>query len=61
MASTLPGDIIYLIVEILGQEKDFNSLFQCAVSAKCFTEHAVTTIYKFVYMLLVSFADLLTL
>ncbi|GFF54489.1 hypothetical protein IFM61606_06656 [Aspergillus udagawae] len=46
MASTLPGDIIYLIVEILGQEKDFNSLFQCAVSAKCFTEQAVTAIYK---------------
>jgi hypothetical protein len=46
MASRLPGDIIYLIVEILGQERDFNSLFQCAVSAKCFTEQAVTTIYK---------------
>ncbi|KAF7125955.1 hypothetical protein CNMCM5793_002314 [Aspergillus hiratsukae] len=46
MASTLPGDIIYIIVEILGEEKDFNSLFQCAVSAKCFTEHSVTTIYK---------------
>ncbi|KAG2004045.1 hypothetical protein GB937_009170 [Aspergillus fischeri] len=46
MASRLPGDIIYLIVEILGEERDFNSLFQCAVSAKCFTEQAVTTIYK---------------
>ncbi|KAH1493985.1 hypothetical protein KXV64_007202 [Aspergillus fumigatus] len=46
MASWLPGDIIYLIVGILGEDRDFNSLFQCAVSAKCFTEQAVTTIYK---------------
>ncbi|KAH1409642.1 hypothetical protein KXV95_005335 [Aspergillus fumigatus] len=46
MASRLPGDIIYLIVGILGEDRDFNSLFQCAVSAKCFTEQAVTTIYK---------------
>ncbi|PWY73645.1 hypothetical protein BO70DRAFT_364545 [Aspergillus heteromorphus CBS 117.55] len=46
MASVLPGDIIYIILDILGDEKDYNSLFQCAISSRYFTEHALAVLYK---------------
>ncbi|EAL93367.1 conserved hypothetical protein [Aspergillus fumigatus Af293] len=34
MASRLPGDITYLIVGILGEDRDFNSLFQYHTSSR---------------------------
>ncbi|PKY01506.1 hypothetical protein P168DRAFT_258083 [Aspergillus campestris IBT 28561] len=46
MTFPLPGDVIYIILDILGDEKDYNSLYQCAVSSRCFTEHALAVLYK---------------
>ena len=47
MTFPLPGDVIYIILDILGDEKDYNSLYQCAVSSRCFTEHALAVLYKY--------------
>lgn len=46
MAFALAGDVLYMILDILGDEKDYNSLFQCAISSKCFTEHSLAVLYK---------------
>ncbi|PLB48017.1 hypothetical protein P170DRAFT_386160 [Aspergillus steynii IBT 23096] len=46
MTLVLPGDVLYMILDILGDEKDYNSLYQCALSSKCFTEFALTSLYK---------------
>ncbi|KAH8424553.1 uncharacterized protein LDX57_002302 [Aspergillus melleus] len=46
MTFALAGDVLYMILDILGDEKDYNSLFQCALSSKCFTEFALTSLYK---------------
>ncbi|GLA00221.1 hypothetical protein AnigIFM60653_008280 [Aspergillus niger] len=46
MTFALAGDVLYMILDILGDEKDYNSLFQCAISSKCFTEHSLAVLYK---------------
>ncbi|KAL4897853.1 hypothetical protein BDV59DRAFT_168654 [Aspergillus ambiguus] len=42
----LAGDTLYMILDILGDERDYNSLFQCALSSRCFTEHSLAVLYK---------------
>lgn len=42
----LAGDTLYMILDILGDERDYNSLFQCALASKCFTEHSLAVLYK---------------
>ncbi|KAE8372729.1 hypothetical protein BDV26DRAFT_88129 [Aspergillus bertholletiae] len=46
MAFVLPGDILYIILDILGDQRDYNSLYQCAITSRCFTEHALQVLYK---------------
>ncbi|PYH87914.1 hypothetical protein BO71DRAFT_339995 [Aspergillus ellipticus CBS 707.79] len=46
MDFALPGDVLYIIVDILGDEKDYNSLFQCAIASKWLTEHSLAVLYK---------------
>lgn len=38
MAITLPEDILFMICGELGHYKDFDSLLQCALAARVFTE-----------------------
>ncbi|KAF9893881.1 hypothetical protein FE257_010051 [Aspergillus nanangensis] len=46
MTFALVGDILYMILDILGDERDYNSLFQCSISSRCFTEHSLAVLYK---------------
>ena len=46
MTFALAGDVLYIILDMLGDEKDYNSLFQCAISSRCFTEHSLAVLYK---------------
>ncbi|PYI10405.1 hypothetical protein BO78DRAFT_458515 [Aspergillus sclerotiicarbonarius CBS 121057] len=46
MTFALAGDVLYIILDILGDEKDYNSLFQCAISSRYFTEHSLAVLYK---------------
>ncbi|PTU19329.1 hypothetical protein P175DRAFT_0298284 [Aspergillus ochraceoroseus IBT 24754] len=46
MAVTLPSDVLFMILDVLGDEKDYNSLYQCALASKCFTEHALSVLYR---------------
>lgn len=49
MAATLPSEILLMVLENLGEEKDYNSLFQSALASKHFTEHALSVLYRLVY------------
>ncbi|KAL4743817.1 hypothetical protein BDV11DRAFT_177464 [Aspergillus similis] len=46
MAATLPSEILFMVLNYLGDEKDYNSLYQCAISSKLFTEHALSVLYR---------------
>ncbi|KAE8351093.1 hypothetical protein BDV28DRAFT_137897 [Aspergillus coremiiformis] len=46
MVFVLAGDILYIILDILGDQRDYNSLYQCAITSRCFTEHALQVLYK---------------
>ncbi|KAE8151281.1 hypothetical protein BDV25DRAFT_152844 [Aspergillus avenaceus] len=46
MTFALAGDILYIILDILGEERDYNSLYQCAITSRCFAEHALELLYK---------------
>ncbi|KAL3435940.1 hypothetical protein BDV09DRAFT_166516 [Aspergillus tetrazonus] len=46
MAATLPSEILCMVLDYLGDEKDYNSLYQCALSSKLFTEHALSALYR---------------
>ncbi|KAB8227581.1 uncharacterized protein BDW43DRAFT_293748 [Aspergillus alliaceus] len=46
MAFALAGDILYIVLDILGDQRDYNSLYQCAITSRCFTGHALQVLYK---------------
>ncbi|KAL2815726.1 hypothetical protein BJX63DRAFT_389477 [Aspergillus granulosus] len=46
MAVTLPSEILFMVLDNLGDEKDFNSLYQCALTSRHFTEHALSILYR---------------
>ncbi|KAL4818906.1 hypothetical protein BDW67DRAFT_156229 [Aspergillus spinulosporus] len=46
MAATLPSEILFMVLDYLGDEKDYNSLYQCALSSKLFTKHALSALYR---------------
>ncbi|KAB8222172.1 hypothetical protein BDV33DRAFT_189830 [Aspergillus novoparasiticus] len=46
MTFALAGDILYIILEILGDQSDYNSLYQCAITSRCFTEPALQVLYR---------------
>ncbi|KAL2830734.1 hypothetical protein BJY01DRAFT_226938 [Aspergillus pseudoustus] len=46
MAVTLPSEILFMVLDNLGDERDFNSLYQCALASRHFTEHALSVLYR---------------
>jgi hypothetical protein len=46
MASFLPTDIVLLICEELGNQRDFGTLFNCAISGKYFAGSALLWLYQ---------------
>lgn len=43
----LPLEFVSMILELLRHENDFDVLYQCAISSKCFTEKALMCIYQY--------------
>ncbi|KAL3466399.1 hypothetical protein BJX64DRAFT_250811 [Aspergillus heterothallicus] len=46
MAAALPSEILFMVLDNLGEERDFNSLYQCAIASRYFTEHALSVLYR---------------
>ncbi|KAL4903596.1 hypothetical protein BDW74DRAFT_155798 [Aspergillus multicolor] len=46
MAVALPSEILFMVLDNLGEEKDYNSLYQCALASKHFTDHALAVLYR---------------
>ncbi|KAL4931337.1 uncharacterized protein BDV17DRAFT_256655 [Aspergillus undulatus] len=46
MAVSLPSEILFMVLDNLGDERDYNSLYQCALASKHFTEHALAVLYR---------------
>ncbi|RAL11604.1 uncharacterized protein BO97DRAFT_369990 [Aspergillus homomorphus CBS 101889] len=46
MGFVLADDVICMILDILGDEIDHNSLFQCALSSRYLTAHSLSVLYK---------------
>ncbi|KAK5104978.1 hypothetical protein LTS08_001251 [Lithohypha guttulata] len=47
MATILPEEILSIICQELGRERDFNTLFNCALSARTLADPALRTIYQY--------------
>jgi hypothetical protein len=43
---SLPDEILSMICQELGNDRDFGSLFKCALSSKSFADPALRTIYQ---------------
>ena len=48
MVPALPDDVLHLICIQLWHQRDFNTLFSCALSCKRLAEPAVANMYRFV-------------
>jgi hypothetical protein len=48
MAVTLPSEILFMVLDNLGDDRDYNSLYQCALASKYFAEHALAVLYRLV-------------
>jgi len=46
MVVALPGDILYMIFDLLKAEKDYNTIYQCAVSSRLLAEPALMVLYQ---------------
>ncbi|KAL4917313.1 hypothetical protein BDW62DRAFT_184210 [Aspergillus aurantiobrunneus] len=46
MVVSLPSEILFMVLDNLGDEKDYNSLYQCALASRHFTEHALAVLYR---------------
>ncbi|KAL4979899.1 hypothetical protein BDW66DRAFT_126323 [Aspergillus desertorum] len=46
MTVTLPSEILFMVLDYLGDERDYNSLYQCTLSSRYFTEHALSILYR---------------
>ena len=46
MARTLPDDILYLLCFQLWEQRDFNTLYNCALSGRRLTVPALTHLYR---------------
>lgn len=44
----LPNDVFYIILGQLRDERDYSSLYKCALSSKFFAEHALMLLYQYV-------------
>lgn len=43
----LPNEVLYIILDLLRDEKDYNTLYQCATSSRFFTEQALILLYQY--------------
>ncbi|OJJ46705.1 hypothetical protein ASPZODRAFT_132829 [Penicilliopsis zonata CBS 506.65] len=46
MSLTLPGDVVYMILDLLRDDRDYNSIYQCAISSKYLCEPALAILYQ---------------
>ena len=46
MGLTLPSDVRFIIFDVLRDERDYNSIYQCAISSKYLAEQALATLYR---------------
>ncbi|KAL2834403.1 hypothetical protein BDW59DRAFT_137791 [Aspergillus cavernicola] len=42
----LPSELLFLVLDNLGEEKDYNSLFQCALVSRGYAQHALAVLYR---------------
>ena len=45
---TLPDEVLNLICEDLGQQRDFSTLFKCAQSCTSLADPALRTMYRYI-------------
>ena len=46
MGVSLPSDVIFLIFDYLKEDRDFNAIYQCALSSKHLGEQALIALYQ---------------
>lgn len=46
MAHSLPVDVLSMVFDQLGQQRDFNTLLQCALTGKQLATFALTLLYR---------------
>lgn len=47
MAALLPDDLLHVLCDILAQQRDFDTLFNCACTSKSLAVPALTSLYRF--------------
>lgn len=57
MVVELPDDILHLLCEELADERDFDTLFACAVSGKRLAIPALTAMYRYVSQSIIVFRE----
>jgi hypothetical protein len=45
-AKSLPDEILSMICQELGHDRDFGSLYRCALSSRAFADPALRTMYQ---------------
>ena len=46
MSVNLPSDVLYIVLDCLRDDKDYNSIYQLAISSRTFTRQALATLYQ---------------
>lgn len=44
---TLPNDVLYIILGLLRDERDYSTLYQCALASRFLAEHALMLLYQY--------------
>lgn len=47
MDGKLPAELIQLICEELEEQRDYRTLYRCALSSKTFAGHALKSVYRY--------------
>lgn len=55
MPLDVPEDVLYVLCDRLAEAKDFDTLFQCALTGKRFAVPALTTLYRYISITIPSF------
>jgi hypothetical protein len=45
---TLPDEVLSMVCQEIGLDRDFGSLYRCALASKSFADPALRTMYKYV-------------
>ncbi|KAL4880463.1 hypothetical protein BJY04DRAFT_191329 [Aspergillus karnatakaensis] len=46
MTSTLPSEILSMVLDNIGEDRDYNTLFQCALASRFLAQHALVVLYR---------------